>query len=403
LPAPEHRPRLRLVLGAFGDPGHAFPMMALGGALAARGHDVALQTWARWEDDVRAAGMTFARAPEYPVFPTRARPLRPYEAVLLATRETRPLVRERRPHAVVADILTLAPALAGELEGVPVATVIPHLDPRTEPEWPPYSVGARLPRTAVGRRLWAAAARLTAAGLERGRRELNETRARLGLAPQAFVHGGISRQLAMVATFPALEYPRAAPLPATEVVGPLMWEPPSEDVALPPGDAPLVLVAPSTSQDPSQRLLSATLEGLGDLPVRVLASTNRRPPSGAGVPANARLVDWLSYSRTMPRCAVVVCHGGHGTVARALASGCVVVAVPAAGDMNEIAARLDWAGVGVRVPRRLCTPRAIGLAVRRALAEPRLRERAGELAAWSRRHDAAARAADLVERLARGT
>ena len=31
----------------------------------------------------------------------------------------------------MADILTLAPALAGELEGVPVATVIPHLDPRT--------------------------------------------------------------------------------------------------------------------------------------------------------------------------------------------------------------------------------------------------------------------------------
>ena len=52
----------------------------------------------------------------------------------------------------MADILTLAPALAGELEGVPVATVIPHLDPRTERGWPPFSLGARLPRTAVGRR-----------------------------------------------------------------------------------------------------------------------------------------------------------------------------------------------------------------------------------------------------------
>jgi len=401
LPPEPPRARLRLLLGAFGDPGHAFPMIALGGALAARGHDVVLQTWSRWEDDVRAAGMRFEPAPEYHVFPTGERPLKPYEAVLRATGQTRPLVAALRPDVVVSDILTLAPALAGELEGVPVATVIPHVDPRSAPGWPPYSVGARLPRTVVGRRLWGAAARVTDAGLERGRRELNETRARLGLGPLDRVHGGISPSLALVATFPQLEYPRDVEPPSTHVVGPLMWEPPFDEVALPPGDAPLVLVAPSTSQDPSHRLLRAALAGLADLPVRVLASLNHRPlPAPADVPVNARLVDWVSYSRTMPRCDVVVCHGGHGTVARALASGCVVVAVPAAGDMNENAARIDWAGVGVRVPRRLCRPGPVRLAVERALADPRLRSRAGELSAWAREHDGAARAADLVEELA---
>jgi UDP:flavonoid glycosyltransferase YjiC (YdhE family) len=399
LPAPD-RP-LRLLLGAFGDPGHAFPLIALGGALVARGHEVVLQTWSRWEDDVRAVGVGFEAAPEYHVFPTRERPLKPYEAVVRATRQTRPLVAAMRPDAVVADILTLAPALAGELEGVPVATVIPHLDPRTAPGWPPYSLGARLPRTPVGRRVWRALSRLTDAGLEHGRRELNETRRRLGLGPLQHVHGGISQALALVATFPALEYPRTAALPATHVVGPLLWEPPAADVELPPGDEPLVLVAPSTSQDPTHQLLRATLRGLANAPVRVLAVWNRRPLiEPVDVPANARLVDWLSYARTMPLCDVVVCHGGHGTLARALASGCVVVVVPAAGDMNESAARSDWAGVGVRVPRRLCAPRPVRLAVERALAEPRLREGARELAAWSREHDPAARAAELIETLA---
>src|SRR5206468_9628571 len=108
----------------------------------------------------------------------------------------------------------------------------------------------------------------------------------------------------------------------------------------------------------------------------------------------------ISYARTMPHCDVVVCHGGHGTVARALASGCVVVAVPAAGDMNENAARIDWAGVGVRVPRRLCRPGPVRLAVERALTEPGLRTRARELGAWARSHDAATRAAELIEALA---
>jgi UDP:flavonoid glycosyltransferase YjiC (YdhE family) len=399
LPPPDRR--LRLLLGAFGDPGHAFPLIALGSALVARGHEVVLQTWTRWEADVRAAGMAFEAAPEYHVFPTRERPLKPYEAVVRAAGETRPLVAALRPDAVVADILTLAPALAAELEGVPVATVIPHLDPRTERGWPPFSLGARLPRTAAGRQFWGALARLTDTGLERGRRELNETRRRLGLGPLDRVHGGISAQLALVATFPALEYPRAAALPATITVGPLLWEPPAADVELPPGDGPLVLVAPSTSQDPSHRLLRATLRGLAGAPVRVLAVWNGRPlGEPIDVPANARLVDWVSYARTMPLCDVVVCHGGHGTLARALASGCVVVMVPAAGDMNESAARIDWAGVGVRVPRRLCTPGPVRLAVERALSEPHIRERAGELAAWWRSHDPPTRAAELVEALA---
>ena len=162
-----------------------------------------------------------------------------------------------------------------------------------------------------------------------------------------------------------------------------MWEPPARDVELPPGDEPLVLVAPSTAQDPEHRLLHAALRGLADAPVRVLATWNRRLPSRPlPVPANARVVDWVSYSRTMPHCDVVVCHAGHGTLVRALACGCAVVACPAVGDMNENAARLDWAGAGVRLPRRFVSPRPLRLAVERALeraVDPRSGARAGRV------------------------
>jgi UDP:flavonoid glycosyltransferase YjiC (YdhE family) len=145
-------------------------------------------------------------------------------------------------------------------------------------------------------------------------------------------------------------------------------------------------------------MLAAALEGLADEPVRVLATKNRRePPDALPVPANAKLVDWISYAKSMPRCAVVVCHAGHGTVARALASGVPVAACPAAGDMAENAARVRWAGVGVSLPRRFVTPRGIRLAVRRLLSEPRLTEGARRLGEWAKRHDGAARAADALE------
>jgi MGT family glycosyltransferase len=390
----------RIFVGAFGDPGHAFPAIALGRALAARGHDVTLQTWVRWREHVEREGMRFAAAPEYQVFPTMERPLKPYEAVVRAARDTLPQLSQARPDVVVADILTLAPALGGELLGVPVATLIPHVDPRPAPGFPPYSMGARLPRTRAGRTLWDGLAPLVGKGLELGRRELNETRSRLGLPALDRVHGGISDRLALVATFPQLEYPRAWPA-STHVVGPLLWEQPFEDVELPPGDAPLVLVAPSTVQDPDHRLLRATVEGLANEEVRVLATTNRRPLSAPlEIPDNCRLVDWVSYARTMPACDLVVCHGGHGTVMRALSSGCALVVVPAGGDMNENAARVDWAGVGVRLPRRYARREPVRLAVRRALAEPQLRARAGVLAEWAATHDGAARAAGLVEAFA---
>jgi UDP:flavonoid glycosyltransferase YjiC (YdhE family) len=391
---------LRLFLGAFGDPGHAFPMLALGSALARRGHAVTFETWERWRPHAEAAGMAFVPAPEYPVFPTSQAPLKPYEAVVRAARDTRAHVAAARPHALVADILTLGPALAGELEQVPVATLIPHVHPQLPHGAPPYSFGARRARSALGRRLWAALDPLVLRGLEHGRRDLNGARAQLGLPPLEHVHGGISRRLCLVGTFPQLEYPREWP-EWTHVVGPLLWEPPYEDVEPPPGEQPLVLVAPSTAQDRSHRLLRAALAGLDGEPLRVLATWNRRPlPGPLRVPANARLVEWISYARTMPRCTVVVCHVGHGTMVRALAAGAAVVACPVAGDMAENAARLDWAGAGVRLPWRLATPRGVRLAVRRALAEPSLAHCAGELAAWAREHDGAERAADLVERFA---
>lgn len=387
---------MKILLGAFGDPGHAFPMLALGEALAARGHDVCLQTWRRWREHAEAGGMAFAAAPEYPVFP-----LAPYQAAVRAAHETVPLMKELAPDAVVHDILTIAPSLAAERCGVPVATLVPHVHPVAAPGFPPYSIGARLPRTRLGAALWRRTDGLVARGLQRGRHEYNETRARLGLGPLPWVHTGLSRELSLVGTLPQLEYPRDWPA-WTRVVGPLLWEPPGERVQPPAGRGPVVLIAPSTSQDPSQALLRAALAGLADEPVRVIATTNGREPEGIAVPDNAVLVPWLSYSRTMPACDAVILHGGHGTLARALISGCAVVACPAAGDMAENAARVDWAGLGVRLPRRLLSPRTVRLAVRRALGDAGLRRRVGAVAEWARTHDGAAVAAAEVERWVSG-
>ena len=254
---------MRIFLGAFGDAGHAFPMLALGSALVARGHEVHFETWKRWREHAEAAGIHFADAPEYQVFPTPStKHLKPYAAAVKAARETGEMVAKIRPDVAVADIMTPAASLAAEVAGVPVATLVPHVHPYMAPGFPIYSIGARLPRTRAGAALWRRmSARYVTPALEQGRDQFNESRRRLGLAPVPWVHTGLSRECTLIATLPQLEYPREWPAWA-KVVGPLMWEPPGERVDPPRGDGPVVRVAPSTAQDREHRLLRAELEGL---------------------------------------------------------------------------------------------------------------------------------------------
>ena len=175
---------------------------------------------------------------------------------------------------MVSDILTLAPALAAEKAGVPLATLIPHIYPVVESGLPFFAIGLQPPRTPLGRGIWRAGTRALNVGLEHGRRDLNRQRERLGLAPIERFHGGISPDLALVATFPQLEYPRRWPA-GVEITGPMTFEVPHPDIELPPGEEPLVLVAPSTAHDSGNHLVRTALEALAEEPVRVVATTNR--------------------------------------------------------------------------------------------------------------------------------
>ena len=129
-------------------------------------------------------GMRFAAAPEYQVFPTRDKPLKPYSAAVKASEPTCELIRSFDPDVVVADIITVAGSLAAQAEGRPWATLVPHVLPTGEPGFPIYSVGAVYPRSAIGRRMWSLVRPIVMTGEEQGRVELNGARERVG--PEAF-------------------------------------------------------------------------------------------------------------------------------------------------------------------------------------------------------------------------
>jgi MGT family glycosyltransferase len=392
---------LRFLVAAFGDPGHVFPAIALGRALRGRGHEVTIETWEERRAAVEGAGLGFAAAEEYRMFPPPDPDSAEGEHAAEAARALLPLLEEMRPHVVVSDILTLAPSLAAEKAGVPLATLIPHIYPVVEPGLPFFAIGLKPARTPLGRAVWRTGQRALNIGLEHGRRDLNRQRERLDLPPVERFHGGISTELALVGTFPQLEYQRRWPT-GVEITGPMSFEIPHPNIELPPGEAPLVLVAPSTAHDSENHLVRTALAALAGEPVRVVATTNRVVPQRPiEVPANAVLVEWLSYSQLMPLASLVISHGGHGTVARALNAGTPVLICPIIGDMSETAMRVDWAGCGLSIPWRLCRPTPLRWAAQRLLADRSFAARAGELSAWATKHDGAERGAELIEQLAR--
>ena len=222
---------MRALLGSAGLIGHVTPVLALARRLRERDHEVLVATSERWRDVVDELGASFASAPEHVVAPGADGD---GTTVAEAARSLVPTMTEFDPDIVVSDLFTLAPALAAEKAGVRRASLIHHPYPVSEPGRPPFPAGFRAPRTPIGAAVWRLARPSVDPRMRRGRRDLNQARAELGLAPIERFFGAISDGLALVATFPQLEYPRSWP-PDVHVTGPMIFELPHPEVELPAG------------------------------------------------------------------------------------------------------------------------------------------------------------------------
>jgi MGT family glycosyltransferase len=394
--------RLRVICASVAATGHFLPALTLARALRSRGHEVLLNAPERWRQLVEEADMRLLPLQE---IGARTSPGDgPFEAAELAevARSLAGAIREARPDVVISDPFTQAPMLAAEVAGVRTATLIP--DPYYAPErgLPVFAQGLLPPRTALGQVAWKAAWPLA----DRAQRQMqvisNELRARLDLPPHERLDGGISDGLAMVATFPQLEYPRHWPA-HVHVTGPMLFDLPHTRTELPPGEAPLILVVASTTGlDSPSGFVRSVLDALTEEPVRIAATLSKRGERWLGpTPKNAVVVDWLRLAPALPEASAVVCHGGHGTVAGALAAGVPTLVCPIGGNTAQTGARVAWAGAGLMLPQRMFARASLRWAVRRLLADPRYRAAARRIAAWAQANPGPIRGADLVERYAR--
>ena len=137
--------------------------------------------------------------------------------------------------------------------------------------------------------------------------------------------------------------------------------------------------------------------------MRVVATTNRVVPQRPiEVPANAILVDWLSYSQLMPAASLVDLprRPRHRRPRPRRRHPGPDLPDHRRHERDRDAGRLGQ-GAASRSPGASAGPRPLRWAARRLLEDPSFAARAGELAAWGRENDGAERGAELVEQLAR--
>ncbi|MFV9633302.1 glycosyltransferase [Mycobacterium neumannii] len=365
---------MRVAVVAGPDPGHAFPALALCLRFLANGDTPTLLTGTEWLDTARDAGVAAVELLGLDPVDTdddadagaKVHQRGARMAVLNA-----PQMRQLAPDLVVSDAITTAGGFCAELLGLPWVELNPHPLYRPSKGLPPIGSGLA-PGVGVRGRLRDAILRaLSARSWRQGIRQRSAARVHIGLPAD---DPGPRRRL--IATLPALEVPRPDWPAEAVVVGPLHFEPTSATLAIPPGDGPVVVVAPSTATTGERGLAEVALETLtpGEaLPPGSRVVVSRLGGSEVAVPPWA-VVGLGRQDELLSHADLVICGGGHGMVAKTLLAGVPMVVVPGGGDQWEIANRVVRQGSAQLV--RPLTAAGLAQAVSAVLDTPRYRQAA---------------------------
>lgn len=365
---------MRVAVVAGPDPGHAIPAIALCLKLVAAGDDPVLFTGDRWLEPARSAGLVARRLkglaprPEDDDLDAGARI---HARAAYISTELLPDLGAMLPDLVVSDILTAGGGMAAERLEVPWVELSPH--PLYSPSrgLPPIGSGLAVGEGVQGRLRDALMRAATGRSIRQGLRQRSQ--ARVGVGLPATDPGPAAR---LIATLPALEVPRPDWPEGAHVVGPLLWEPTTDVLDPPPGDGPLVMIAPSTAHTGAEGMLETALAALDGTGVRVVASMLDAPPSD--------LPDWARaglgrQDLLLGQASVSVCGGGHGMLAKTLLAGVPAVTVPGGGDQWELANRADRRGSALIV--RPPTAQTLREAVLRILGDSSFTQAAARAAA----------------------
>jgi UDP:flavonoid glycosyltransferase YjiC (YdhE family) len=395
--------------------GHLHPMLGLGVRLA-REHEVRVISTPAAQPAIAASGLKGAAllpgsdaaiAPIVdPPHAVGSHPLR-LHAQLRANlalldrfrEELLALWADGRPDLLIADFTLPVAGSAAESLRVPWWTSLPSPCVMETPDGPPAYLGGLRPRSDLLGRTRDAVGRRAVRLFKRAVHLLHRAQmTRLGY-PSLYRADGTeavySAERVLALGLPELEFPRAWPK-AVELVGPVLYTPPSPEVPDPtfvPGRRHVLCTLGTHLGFLKERLHASIMDAARALP-DVEFHVSDGDPRSARLEGQANLhrLGYVSYARHVSRYALVVHHGGAGVMYHALRAGLPSVVLPVDYDQFDHAARLQHAGLARKARSLSELPSAIAA----ALVDEGLRTRATSFAPFVIRADGAERTARLV-------
>ena len=332
---------MRFLFSSTRGAGHLQPLLPYAKALVAKGHEVLVAGPQELSGALQTAGLKhapFGHPGDEALAPFWARlrlvPAEQQAAVFVkeifaganaqaAFPGVLETIRAWQPHLVVRDSVEFGVLVAAEAAGVP------HV------------------RVAVHHRAMETQIRSLAAA------PIDSLRQAVGLTAD---EGAALRAERIFTSFPeSLEGPadadaarpvfRVGPVKELPAATGSAWEPNTDGL-------PLVYITFGTvvtTLPEAQQLYQNSIAAVADLPVRALLTTGRGFDLGilGKVPPNVRVEAWVPQAEVFPHTAVMVCHGGSGTVLGGLAACIPQVVIPVGADQPLNAQSVAAIGAGL--------------------------------------------------------
>jgi sterol 3beta-glucosyltransferase len=177
------------------------------------------------------------------------------------------------------------------------------------------------------------------------------------------------------------------------------WTPPAElESFLAAGEPPVYVGFGSMSGRSPERFTEITLQALAESGRRGLLLTGWGGLQERPVPESVFVLDSAPHNWLFPRMAAVVHHGGAGTTAEGLRAGVPMVILPFIVDQLFWGKRVQALGVGPPpIPIKKLTAGRLARAIREAVTNPVISQRAAALGKAIRSEDGLARAVELLQ------
>jgi MGT family glycosyltransferase len=399
---------MRVLFTTYEGGGHVPPALIVAARLAERGHDILFVSDEATRPAAVQAGLAFRpwrRAPNRTAGGRRDDPLADWKArtpfgvvrqvcdavmckpAAAYGRDTSELIDQFRPDVIVTQELLFGVMAAAEARGVKLALLTGNLwcFP-TRKDVPPFGPGFAPPHSPSDLQRDRIARWVISRLYDVGLRDLNAARRQLGLACVAHTLDQLdAADLILIGASAAFDVGDARPPAPFQYAGPLIaipqWVARSSNVTSGTDDRPLVLVSFSTTFQNQITVVRRCVSALASLPVRAIVTLGpaMRVEDVVGAP-NVEVTQSASHDEIVPRCSLVISHGGHGTMLRPLMHGVPVICMPMGRDQPDNAARISARGAGLTLSSRASVA-AIRRAAQTVLDDPSYAEAARTLGA----------------------